>query len=92
MSTFPAKKKQGFRDLADKKNLQAKLKKRKKADERNLKHKQLKLEKQLSKQSIKNGSVETPEQKTSKPVFNSEGKMVFSKFDFSEIVAVNNQI
>lgn len=81
---FAAKKKQGFRDLADKKNLQAKLKKRKKSDERNLKHKQLKLEKKLSKQSA-NGSVETPEQKSSKPVFNSEGKMVFSKFDFSEI-------
>ncbi|KAE8751291.1 hypothetical protein FOCC_FOCC001862 [Frankliniella occidentalis] len=85
-----AKKAQGYRDLVTKKNLKSKLKKaekkRKKADERNLKHKQLKLEKQAAKQTSKNGTVENaPDQKPSKPVFNSEGKMVFSKFDFSEI-------
>ena len=85
--------KKGFRELASRKNLKAKLKKKQKADERKFKLKQMRAEKQLlkqaSNQSLKNGSVETVEAKPSKPVFNSEGKMVFSKFDFSEISSPN---
>ncbi|KAK3920310.1 Surfeit locus protein 6-like protein [Frankliniella fusca] len=65
-----AKKAQGYRDLVTKKNLKSKLKK---------------AEKKRKKADERNLKHKQMKLEPSKPVFNSEGKMVFSKFDFSEI-------
>lgn len=59
--------------------------KKKRLEERNLKRKLMKANKETSLLSPKTeGQV-----KVVKPVYNSEGKMVFSKFDFSETGAEN---
>lgn len=57
------------------------MKKKSKQDERNAKQKLLRVEKQLKKEQ----EVKSEENKQPKPVYNSEDKMVFSKFDFSGI-------
>lgn len=68
-------KKLGYKDKLVKKGLKNRALKKKKKDERKLK-----------KSLIKTGAAYTPDikQKSHKPIYNSEGKMVFSKFDFSE--------
>lgn len=68
-----------------KKNLKNRIKKKDKREER-LSQKLVKTAKHsgnLTKVKVENG--EGPKVPKPKPVFNSEGKMVFSKFDFSEI-------
>lgn len=72
-----------------KKNLETKLKNKKKKDDKASYPNQIKRLERLEKrkfQTRKNGTANSlGQQKPSKPVFNSEGKMVFSKFDFSEV-------
>lgn len=68
-----------------KKNLKNRIKKKEKKDDR-LSRKLVKVEKQAANlTTIKNENGDAPKVPKPKPVFNSEGKMVFSKFDFSEI-------
>lgn len=70
-----------------KKNLKNRIKKKSKKDER-LTKKFVKMEPSSAGSSkIKSEDTEAPKAPRPKPVFNSEGKMVFSKFDFSEIGA-----
>lgn len=68
-----------------KKNLKNRIKKKSKKDER-LTKKLVKVEPSAAGSTkIKKEDAEMPKAPRPKPVFNSEGKMVFSKFDFSEI-------
>ncbi|XP_044756439.1 surfeit locus protein 6 homolog [Coccinella septempunctata] len=69
-----------YKDKMLKKGIKNKLKKKTKSNER-----------KMQKKLVDIGKVKTEEvkqevnEKVAKPVFNSEGKMVFSKFDFSDI-------
>lgn len=79
-------KKLDYKQKLLKKNLKNKLKKKKTREERFLQKKLARTEQNAaggSKAKIDNE--EMPKVPKPKPVFNSEGKMVFSKFDFSEI-------
>lgn len=69
-----------------KKNLKNRIKKKMKKEER-IRQKKLAMTEQNAANSnkIKIESEEIPKVPKPKPVFNSQGKMVFSKFDFSEI-------
>lgn len=69
-----------------KKTLKNRLKKKTKKEERLLQRKLARVEQNKAGGSkIKTEDEEIPKVSKPKPVFNSEGKMVFSKFDFSEI-------
>ncbi|XP_018368906.1 PREDICTED: surfeit locus protein 6 homolog [Trachymyrmex cornetzi] len=69
-----------------KKTLKNKLKKKTKKEERLLQRKLARIEQNtVDGSKIKMENEEVPKVPKPKPVFNSEGKMVFSKFDFSEI-------
>ena len=69
-----------------KKTLKNKLKKKTKKEERLLQRKLARIEQNtVDGSKIKTENEEVPKVPKPKPVFNSEGKMVFSKFDFSEI-------
>jgi len=70
-----------------KKSLTKRLKKKTGKEERRQKKKNLRIEKWTSGGVVKHENVEKVAKlvtKPTKPVFNSQGKMVFSKFDFSE--------
>ncbi|KAF4526752.1 hypothetical protein B566_EDAN015099 [Ephemera danica] len=77
-------KKLNYKNKLVKKGLKNKLKKKKKNEERILNKKLVRAQKTSD---IKQDLPETEKKlvKPAKPVFNSEGKLVFSKFDFSEI-------
>lgn len=82
-------KKLQYKEKKLKKNLKTRLKKIAKKEERTTKKKLVRIEQRtggLSKIK-KEDDDETPKIPRAKPVFNSEGHMVFSKFDFSEIGA-----
>jgi len=69
-----------------KKTLKNRIKKKTKKEERLLQRKLAGIEENtISGSKIKTENEEVPKVPKPKPVFNSEGKMVFSKFDFSEI-------
>lgn len=69
-----------------KKTLKNRLKKKTKKEERSLQRKLAGIERStVGGSKITTESEEIPKVPKPKPVFNSEGKMVFSKFDFSEI-------
>ena len=69
-----------------KKSLKTRIKKKSKREERLLQKKLARTEQNAASSSkIKTDNEEIPKVPKPKPVFNSEGKMVFSKFDFSEI-------
>ncbi|KZC08234.1 PREDICTED: surfeit locus protein 6 homolog [Dufourea novaeangliae] len=79
-------KKLGYKDKQLKKNLKNKMKKISKKEERLKQKKLARIEQNSTEGSkIKKEDGEVPKVPRPKPVFNSEGKMVFSKFDFSEI-------
>ncbi|KAF7997183.1 hypothetical protein HCN44_005460 [Aphidius gifuensis] len=70
----------------EKKGLKNRLKKKTRRNEHKAQTKAARIEKLNSGKNIKTEDVEgAPKATRSKPVFNSEGHMVFSKFDFSEI-------
>ncbi|XP_054007181.1 surfeit locus protein 6 homolog [Hylaeus anthracinus] len=76
----------GYKGKQLKKNLKNKMKKMSKREERLLRKKLIKIEQNATGLSkIKKEDGEMPKIPRPKPIFNSEGKMVFSKFDFSEI-------
>jgi len=69
-----------------KKTLKNRIKKKTKKEERLLQRKLAGIEQNtIGGSKIKTENEEVPKVPKPKPVFNSEGKMVFSKFDFSEI-------
>ncbi|XP_014610779.1 PREDICTED: surfeit locus protein 6 homolog isoform X1 [Polistes canadensis] len=79
-------KKLGYKQKLLKKTLKNKIKKKTKKEERLMQKKLVRIEQQAAGSKMFN--LETngmPKIHKPKPVFNSEGKMVFSKFDFSEI-------
>lgn len=85
------KKLQGNKDFSIKnklmkKNLARKIKKQNKKNERRSKNKTVRIERTKPAEDpteVKEEKIKIPKVAT-KPVFNSQGKMVFSKFDFSE--------
>ncbi|XP_011879933.1 PREDICTED: surfeit locus protein 6 homolog [Vollenhovia emeryi] len=79
-------KKLDYKQKLLKKTLKAKIKKKTKKEERLLQKKLARIEQNTAGGSkIKTEAEDVPKVSKAKPVFNSEGKMVFSKFDFSEI-------
>lgn len=79
-------KKLDYKQKLLKKNLKNKIKKKTKREERLLQKKLARTEQNAAGGSkIKTDNEEILKVPKPKPVFNSEGKMVFSKFDFSEI-------
>ncbi|RLU21568.1 hypothetical protein DMN91_005941 [Ooceraea biroi] len=79
-------KKLDYKQKLLKKNLENRIKKKTKREERLLRKKRAKTEQNAAGgNKIKIEDEDTPKVPKPKPVFNSEGKMVFSKFDFSEI-------
>lgn len=76
----------GYKQKLLKKTLKNKLKKKTKKEERLLQRKLARIEQNtVGGSKAKTENEEVPKVPKPKPVFNSEGKMVFSKFDFSEI-------
>lgn len=76
----------GYKEKQLKKNLKNRIKKISKREEHAKQKKAVKIEQTASSLSkIKKEDGEVPKIPRPKPIFNSEGKMVFSKFDFSEI-------
>ncbi|OAD62452.1 Surfeit locus protein 6 like protein [Eufriesea mexicana] len=76
----------GYQEKQLKKNLKTKIKKISKKKKQVTQNKVAKTEQNVTGISkIKKEDSEVPKIPRPKPVFNSEGKMVFSKFDFSEI-------
>lgn len=68
------------------KNLKNRIKKKSKRDERLQQKKLARTEQNTTAATkIKTEDVEVPKTTRAKPVFNSEGNMVFSKFDFSDM-------
>ncbi|XP_034234221.1 surfeit locus protein 6 homolog [Thrips palmi] len=105
LDALKSKSKPGMKNSIKKKDLETKLRNKKKKDDRNSgPHRLKRLEKlERRKHEMRMKSAESkhemrmkpsekrpPEQKPSKPVYNSEGKMVFSKFDFSDVGSVND--
>lgn len=79
-------KKLDYKQKLLKKTLKNRIKKKTKREERLLQKKLARIEQNTASGSkIKTENEEVPKVPKPKPVFNSEGKMVFSKFDFSEI-------
>lgn len=79
-------KKLDYKQKLLKKNLKNRIKKSTKKEQRLLQQKLARIEQNAAGDSkIKIDNEEVPKVPKPKPVFNSEGKMVFSKFDFSEI-------
>lgn len=79
-------KKLDYKQKLLKKNLKNRIKKNTKKEQRLLQQKLARIEQNAAGDSkIKIDNEEVPKVPKPKPVFNSEGKMVFSKFDFSEI-------
>lgn len=79
-------KKLDYKQKLLKKTLKNKIKKNTKKEQRLLQKKLARIEQNAAGDSkIKIDNEEVPKVPKPKPVFNSEGKMVFSKFDFSEI-------
>ncbi|XP_029037192.1 surfeit locus protein 6 homolog [Osmia bicornis bicornis] len=76
----------GYKEKQLKKNLKNRIKKISKREEHLMQKKAVKIEQNASGLSkIKKEDSEVQKIPRPKPIFNSEGKMVFSKFDFSEI-------
>ncbi|XP_077272693.1 surfeit locus protein 6 [Temnothorax americanus] len=79
-------KKLDYKQKLLKKTLKNRIKKKTKREERLVQKKLARIEQNTASGSkIKTEDEEVPKVPKPKPVFNSEGKMVFSKFDFSEI-------
>lgn len=79
-------KKLDYKQKLLKKKLKNKIKKKEKKDQRMLQKKLARTEQNAAGSNQTNtDDKEAPKVPKPKPVFNSEGKMVFSKFDFSEI-------
>ncbi|CAK9810364.1 Surfeit locus protein 6 homolog [Anthophora plagiata] len=78
-------KKLGYKEKQLKKNLKTKMKKISKRKERSMQKALAKTGDSAALPKVKKDDAEVPKVPRPKPVFNSEGKMVFSKFDFSEI-------
>lgn len=79
-------KKLGYKQKLLKKSLKNKIKKKTKREERLMQKKLVRTEQRAAGlNNYKSEDGEMPKIPRPKPIFNSEGKMVFSKFDFSEI-------
>ncbi|KAK2584118.1 hypothetical protein KPH14_006559 [Odynerus spinipes] len=79
-------KKLGYKQKLLKKSLKNKIKKKTKREERLMQKKLVRTEQRAAGlNNFKTEDNKMPKIPRPKPVFNSEGKMVFSKFDFSEI-------
>lgn len=92
MKSVQSIKKLNYKDKLLKKGLKNRLKKKTKQEERNLKRKLVRMDKTKG-AGVKRESNPTDEEnvaKTPKPVFNRDGKMVFSKFDFSGLGSTKN--
>lgn len=81
LNSMKGKSKMSYKDKMLKKGIKNKLKKKTKTDERKMQKKLV----DFAKMKTEEVKEEQVNEKASKPVFNSEGKMVFSKFDFSAI-------
>ena len=68
-----------------KKNLKNRIQKKSKKDERALQKKLARTERMAAQTPKVKEEVDAPKVPKQKPIFNSKGNMVFSKFDFSEI-------
>lgn len=84
LEAITSKKKLTYKDKMTKKGLKNRLKKKSKQGERNAIKKQDRAEKNENVTNNINSS-EPETIKKAKPVYNSQGKVVFSKFDFSDI-------
>lgn len=86
LQAIRSKKKLTYKEKLVKKGLKNRMKKKSKQDERNAKQKLIRANK-LATNEVKNENVENTEKhiQEKKPVFNNENKMVFSKFDFTEL-------
>nr|CAI5850482.1 unnamed protein product [Callosobruchus analis] len=78
------KRKLNYREKLEKKKLKNQLKKKTKQSERHAQHKLVRAAK-LSGATEKQSTTETDSTKSDKPIYNKDEKIVFSKFDFSEI-------
>ncbi|XP_018575032.1 surfeit locus protein 6 homolog [Anoplophora glabripennis] len=83
LEAITSKKKLTYKEKLAKKGLKNRMKKKSKQDERNAKQKLIRAAK-LTNTEIKIEEGDT-KPNTTKPVFNSENKMVFSKFDFANL-------
>jgi hypothetical protein len=79
LHAITSKKKLTYKEKLAKKSLKSRMKKKTKQDERNAQQKLIRAEKAMKTE------VNGTQVKIAKPVFNSEGKMVFSKFDFTNL-------
>ncbi|EFN80463.1 Surfeit locus protein 6-like protein [Harpegnathos saltator] len=86
LEELKAAKRLDYKQKLLKKKLKNKIKKKNKREERMLQKKLARTEQNAAGSSqLSTNDKETPKIPKPKPVFNSQGKMVFSKFDFSEI-------
>lgn len=84
LQAIQSKKKLTYKEKLIKKGLKNRMKKKSKQDERNAKQKLLRAAKEMNKQEVQ-AEEKTVNETQPKVVFNSDDKMVFSKFDFSDI-------
>lgn len=78
-------KKLTYKDKMLKKNIKNKITKKNKKEERLLQKKLARTERASAEMHKVKEEVDVPKIPKQKPIFNSQGNMVFSKFDFSEI-------
>lgn len=84
LQSLTSKKKLTYKEKLSKKNLKTRMKKKSKRDERNA---QQKIERAAKLVQNDNESEKQVEVKPVKPIFNAEDKIVYSKFDFSNLGA-----
>ncbi|XP_065157082.1 LOW QUALITY PROTEIN: surfeit locus protein 6 homolog [Atheta coriaria] len=90
LEAIQSKKKQTFKEKLKKKDLKNQVKRKSKREERNAQKKQLRAQKLLETKQEQPVSDNVEVKASTKPIFNSEGKMVFSKFDFSGLGKTKN--
>lgn len=94
LQAIQSKKKLTYKEKLVKKGLKNRMKKKSKQDERNAKQKLVRAEKQFKKEQKQKEELPDDDgknQQPTKPVFNKDSKMVFSKFDFSNIGKKTNK-
>ncbi|KAJ8967997.1 hypothetical protein NQ314_002531 [Rhamnusium bicolor] len=84
LEAITSKKKLTYKDKLTKKGLKNRMKKKNKREERNTKQKLVRVAK-LTAKTEKNVGDSTIDEGHTKPIFNSEDKMVYSKFDFANL-------
>lgn len=84
LQSLTSKKKLTYKEKLTKKNLKTRMKKKTKRDDRNAQQKLERANKLTLKEEAKEKTVDV---KPAKPIFNAEDKIVYSKFDFSNLGA-----